>query len=394
MNLRLTAVLIPIGLGVLSLTGTPTAIAQDDAPTKAPERPVKSKNDGKKKHRKVFRRTVKVTAEAERAINRGLKFLSRRQERNGAYIDGIGRKVNNNYLARPGYHVGVTGLVGMAFLSNGSTPGRGPYGKQVQGCVDWLCTAVKQSGMITHDSSRMYSHAFATLFLAEVYGMAPSVKVRKALRRATKLIVSSQNEQGGWRYMPGAKDSDLSITVCQVQALRAARNVGIKVPVQTINAATKYVKRSFIRRGSSFRHMPGGFWYQVYENFPFRPSRTSFALTAAGVTALYGAGIYDGPELRGGLRYLFSRRNRPRSGDMELTFDYWYGHYYAIQAFFQAGDAGQSYWSQWYPFIRDQITRGQQADGRWQDLVGANYATAMACIILQIPYRFLPIFER
>lgn len=346
--------------------------------------------------REVFRNVVEVTPEAERAIQRGLEFLAKRQEASGAYVDGIGRKVNNTYFAERGEHVGVTGLVGMAFLSNGSTPGRGPYGKQVQGCVDFVLSAVKTNGMVRNQESRMYGHAFATLFLAEVYGMAPSPQVRDGLRKASDLIVRSQNEQGGWRYMPGAKDSDLSITVCQVQALRAARNVGIQVPIETIEKAINYVKRSYIRPGqSSFQHMPGGFWYQVYENFPFRPSRTSFALTAAGVTALYGAGIYDSPELRGGLRFLFNHRNRPPAHDMEVTFDYFYGHYYAIQAFFQAGDAGPiPYWSQWYPFIRDEIVRGQRPDGSWQDLVGPNYATAMACVILQIPYRYLPIFER
>lgn len=346
--------------------------------------------------REVTRRHVEVTPEAERAVQRGLAFLGRRQEPNGAYIDGVGRKVNNDYLAKPGYHVGVTALAGMAFLSAGSTPGRGPYGRQVQGCVDFTLSAITTNGMVTHDHSRMYSHAFATLFLAEVYGMAPSPEVRRGLQRATQLIVRSQNAQGGWRYMPGAKDSDLSITVCQVQALRAARNVGVQVPREAIDRAIDYVRRSFIRPGASNAHSaPGGFWYQVYENFPFRPSRTSFALTAAGVTALYGAGIYDGPEVRGGLRYLFNPRNRPPASDMSMTFDYFYGHYYAIQAFFQAGDAGETaYWSRWYPYVRDQLVRGQHPDGRWQDLVGPNYATAMACVILQIPNRYLPIFER
>src|SRR5690606_4428598 len=93
--------------------------------------------------REVFRNVVEVTPEAERAIQRGLEFLARRQEPSGAYVDGIGRKVNNTYFAERGEHVGVTGLVGMAFLSNGSTPGRGPYGKQVQGCVDFVLSAVK-----------------------------------------------------------------------------------------------------------------------------------------------------------------------------------------------------------------------------------------------------------
>ena len=376
-----------------TLASPPPASAQDRPAPIPPAEPDPRHN------REVFRRNVEVTPQAERAINRSLKFLAGRQERRGefkgAYQDGIGRKVNNTYLAHRGPHVGVTGLVGMAFLSNGSTPGRGPYGSNVQGCVDFILKAINTNGFISHGKSRMYSHAFATLFLAEVYGMAPSNQVRRALRKAVKLVVDSQNEQGGWRYMPGAKDSDISITVCQVQSLRAARNVGIKVPVASIDAAIKYVKRSFIKKSTSFQHMPGGFWYQVYENFPFRPSRTSFALTAAGVTALYGAGIYDGPEVRGGLRFLFDRRNRPGHNDMNSTFDYFYGHYYAIQAFFQAGDAGQvPYWSRWYPHIRDELVRGQGADGRWEDLVGPNYATAMAAIILQIPYRYLPIFER
>lgn len=332
-----------------------------------------------------------VDARARKAIQRGLDFLARRQEPNGAYVDGIGRKVNNTYLATVGQHVGVTALAGMAFLSNGSTPGRGPYGRQVQGCVDFVKSCVNPQGFITNQDSRMYEHGFATLFLAEVYGMSPSPDVLAALRRSVRLIVTSQNEQGGWRYLPGAKDSDISITVTQVQALRAANNVGVQVPKETIDAAIRYVKRSYVSQATSFQNQPGGFWYQVYENFPLRPSRTSFALTAAGVTALYGAGEYDGPEIKGGLRYLFDPRNRPPRSDMDDTFDYFYGHYYAIQAFFQAGEP---YWSQWYPSLRDELVAGQKPDGRWQDLVGPNYATAMACIILQIPYRYLPIFER
>ena len=345
--------------------------------------------------RVVFRNKVEVTPAARLAIRRGLEFLGRRQEKNGAYVDGIGRKVNNRYMNEKGDHVGVTALVGMAFLSNGSTPGRGPYGKQVKGCVEFVLSKITPNGMVKNKGSRMYSHAFATLFLAEVYGMDPSAKLRKGLQRAVNLIVSAQNEQGGWRYMPAAKDSDISISVCQVQALRAARNVGVRVPSATIDRAIEYVRKSYIRPGTAHHRQAGGFWYQVYENHRYRPSRTSFSLTAAGVTALYGAGIYDGEELRGGLRYLFSMRNRPPAHEMRTTFDYFYGHYYAVQAFFQAGDGGERpYWSMWYPWIRDQIVMGQQPDGRWQDLVGPNYATAMSCVILQIPYRYLPIFER
>ncbi|MDF1666540.1 MAG: terpene cyclase/mutase family protein, partial [Planctomycetota bacterium] len=221
------------------------------------------------------------------------------------------------------------------------------------------------------------------------YGMTPTPRVKKALKRATKLIEDAQNPQGGWRYLPGAKDSDISISVCQVQALRAARNAGIHVKKSVIDDAVKYVRKSYIPRGNYQTN--NGFWYQVFENEPFRPSRTSFALTSAGVTALYATGKYDLREAKGGLKYLKNTRHRPRPSEMHRSFDYFYGHYYAIQAFFQAGD---DHWNAWYPSVRDEIVNGQHGDGRWEDLVGPNYATSMACVILQMPYQYLPIFER
>lgn len=330
-----------------------------------------------------------VTPRTRRAIEKGLRYLSRRQNEDGSWSDGIGRKVNHQYLNHYGKHVGVTSLACMALMSGGSLPERGRYGEEVASGLDWVIGKVKQDGFVAHNGSRMYSHAFSTLFLAEVYGMTPTPRVKKALKRATKLIEDAQNPQGGWRYLPGAKDSDISISVCQVQALRAARNAGIHVKKSVIDDAVKYVRKSYIPRGNYQTH--NGFWYQVFENEPFRPSRTSFALTSAGVTALYATGKYDLTEAKGGLKYLKNRRHRPRPSDMHRSFDYFYGHYYAIQAFFQAGD---DHWNAWYPDVRDEIVNGQHGDGRWEDLVGPNYATSMACVILQMPYQYLPIFER
>ena len=85
----------------------------------------------------------------------------------------------------------------------------------------------------------MYSHAFATLFLAEVYGMVEREDVKRTLQRSVDLIVDSQNAEGGWRYKPFARESDMSITVCQVLALRSARNVGIHVPTDDDQATRR-----------------------------------------------------------------------------------------------------------------------------------------------------------
>jgi hypothetical protein len=329
-----------------------------------------------------------VTPAAQRAVSRGLEYLTAHQGPRGAWDDIIGRKVNNLYLGHHDEHVGVTAIACMAYMAGGSVPGEGIYGAQVERGVDFVLRCVKEDGFVTHSESRMYSHGFATLMLAEAYGMTGREDIRDKLRLAAGLIVRSQNAMGGWRYLPGAQDSDISIVVTQVQALRAARNVGVYVPYENIRRAIQYVRDSFITSDRSRRN---GFWYQIFPDQPYRPSRTSFALTAAGVTALFGAGEYDSPEILGGLSYMMDVRNRPPAHHMNETFDYFYGNYYAIQAMFQAGG---TYWESFWPRLRDEIVAGQQGDGRWEDLVGANYATAMACLILQIPYRYLPIFDR
>jgi hypothetical protein len=65
---------------------------------------------------------------------------------------------------------------------------------------------------------------------------------------------------------------------------------------------------------------------------------------------------------------------------------------YAAQAFYQAGD---KYWSNYFPTARDQLLRQQAHDGSWPgDGIGQVYGTSIALIILQLPYKFLPIYQR
>ena len=89
----------------------------------------------------------------------------------------------------------------MAFLAAGHVPGRGGYGKNVDLAVDSILSSATPTGFIKRDDSPehgpMYGHGFATLFLAEVYGMSPKPEIHRALKAATQLIVNSQNREGG-----------------------------------------------------------------------------------------------------------------------------------------------------------------------------------------------------
>ncbi len=305
------------------------------------------------------------TPELRVSIEKGLTWLAQHQAPDGSYGN----------LSHYGPHVGITGLAGMAFMSDGNMPGRGRYGESVDRCLTFLLTQGSESGLLAAETSHgpMYGHGFATLFLAEVYGMTHRPEVREALRRAVRLIMNTQNNEGGWRYQPVRNDADLSVTICQIMALRAARNAGLYVDKAVIDSATEYVKAS--------QNPDGGFRYMLHSG------GSAFARSAAGVAALQYAGAYGADEIPRGLEYLL-RFTPPQE---QTVGHYFYGHYYAAQAMFLAGDR---YWQQWWPAVRAELLEKQEPEGLWRGQAGDEYGTAMALIILQMPNRLLPIFQK
>lgn len=302
-------------------------------------------------------------AAVQKAVEKGLAFVHAQQNKDGSWGSGSYSR-----------DVGITGLAVMALMSQGNVPGSGKHGDDVRKGVSFILKNVNaNTGFIgSGPNARMYSHGFATLCLAESYGMVQSEELPDKLKKAIRLIIRAQKPDGGWRYDPlPLGQSDLSVTVCQVMALRAARNAGIKVPKGVIDQAIAYVKKS--------ANADGSFRYMLSEG-----SGKSYALTAAGITTLFGAGEYESPEVKKGLEYL----KQAGPGDFS---HYYYGHYYAAQAMYQAGG---DFWEAWYAKVSAELLRKQQPDGSWTGEIGEIYCTAMACIVLQVNNCYLPIFQR
>ena len=311
-----------------------------------------------------------ITPATQRAIDRGLALLARRQIKSGRMKGAMGTS---------GYSAGVAtcGLSGLAFMCGGNAPGEGKYGKQVNNCIDYILNNVRDSGYIAVKDNRvhenMYDHGFAMLFLSEVYGMTHKTEVGEKLRKAVALTCKCQNNLGGWRYSPTKSDADLSITVCQIMGLRAARDAGITVPDEVRKKCIEYVQKSQNGNGSFRYTMRGG--------------HSTFAMTAAGVTSLYSAGIYEGDQVTKALKYLM--QHKPSGSG--FGGHYFYSNYYAVQAMWHAGG---KYWNEWYPAIRDQLVKNQGSDGSWPSSeAGPEFGAAMACIILQMPNNYLPVFS-
>lgn len=306
------------------------------------------------------------TAEVDLAIRGGLSLLIHSQNDDGSFQGAENGRV------------GICALVGLALLSRGIRSGIGPAGRALQRVSRYVLAASQESGFITVTGATshgpMYEHGFATLFLAELHGMDPAIDARPRLTAAVDLIVRSQNAQGGWRYDPRPTDADLSVTVCQVMALRAARNAGVGVAKETIDRAVDYIRRN--------QNPDGGFMYQRTGG----PSK--FPLTAAAVVALYNAGIYQSSEIDGAIKYL--QENFAAGSSLQRETFFYYAHYYSVQAFWhRGGDA----WKQWYTRLC-RILLPMRKDQGWFDFYGVAYGTAMACMILNMPRTLLPIFQR
>jgi hypothetical protein len=333
-----------------------------------------------------------ITRSAQDAIDRGLAYLDGQQHQDGSF----------GTITHQG-NVAITSLCGLAFMAGGHQPGRGRYGRVVSRALEYLVNLEQGSqppGFLYNSRAMqngpMYGHGFGTLFLAEAYGMVQNPQLRErmrgALSRAVELIIRTQNPQGGWRYRPAPEDADISVTICQIMALRAARNAGFAVPAEVASKCEKYVKDCQNIDGD------GGFRYQKNPG-----GHTGFARTAAGVVALYSAGVYKSRAVERGLDYLMQRckpgQVQPANQwqRQEILMHYYYGHYYAVQAMWIAGGR---YWSEWYPAIRDDLLNhpDRRQDGSWHDARTfphcSHYCTAMACIILQVPNNYLPIFQR
>lgn len=309
---------------------------------------------------------------ARSSLAKGLSWLSGVQHPDGAF--GSGGNYHKN--------VAVAALAGMAFLAAGHTPQRGPFGETVQKSVDFILTRAQPSGYIVSEQRSvgqgpMYGHGFATMFLSEAFGMTPRPALRATIQRAVKLIVATQNQDGGWRYFPRADQEDVSVSVCQMVALRAARNAGVAVPKETVDRCVEYLL--------ACQNTDGGFRYQL------RGKRQSeFPRSAAAIVGLHSAGVYESPELSKALTYL--TRNRPVERNRGAQDYFYYGQYYAAQALWQHG--GER-WESWYRQTRDDLIRRQIRNGSWsEEFICPEYGTAMALLILQMPNNHLPVFQR
>ena len=299
-----------------------------------------------------------VPAEAEIIYEKGLKYLAQSQAENGSWGGSSGTQP------------GVVGLCIMAILAHGEDPVNGPYANNIRKGIDYIISQQDQgNGYI---GSSMYNHGFATLALAECYGMVEHPKIATSLNKAVELILSAQkrNRVGAWRYSPDSKDSDTTIAGCQVVALFAAQNAGIEVPEKALRKALTYIGNNCGSNGS----------YGYSSKSSGKPT-----LTAIGMLCHALAKETDAKSYQLSFNYLKENLNyRDRS------YPYYF-EYYMSQALFHAD---LETWNDWNTRNIRYLGTIQSSDGSFPGNHGPAFSTAGALLSLALNYRFLPIYER
>jgi hypothetical protein len=314
-----------------------------------------------------------IANQGDKAVGRGLAWLASQQKKDGSFTD-------------QGPRIAITSLGLLSFLSAGETPGAGKYGSVVRSSIDYLVQQAPPDGYFGKlDGSRMYGHAIATLALAEAWGVEQTdsrrARIRDVLKNAGKVIVEAQRVNkpaefdGGWRYEPQAADSDLSLSGWNLLALQACQQDGLEIPGDSVSQAMAFIVKCHRKEGG-FGYQPGG--------------EITAGSTGVAVLCLY---LWNtgGSEVRAdGLKYL-----KEHPVDDQTRFPY-YAMYYIVHAAVQSeDDTIRSSSNQ----ALERLIKMQLPDGSWPqsksgEEPGVFYATPMAILTLEAPYRLLPVYQQ
>lgn len=354
---------------IVALMGVLALAALAPTPAPAPQDP-----DGFKE----------FTDASQKAIEKGLEWLRKIQARD----HGWGCEKGAPTAAA------ITGLAGLSFLGQGSTPGNGPYSREITGAIEWAMkkqkkpTGVISTGMDVTGIGVFFEHAAITLFLAEAYGMMPTTtdesgfnnEVRKTLEAAIEYLDKQQGDDGGWSANGRGSASDIAITSCVYSALRSAHNAGITVDGADIEKVDKFCDKCRIGGGG-------------FQQYPTGGGRGMFYPSSAGLRIKFGMGRGNNVEhVQKTIDMIVKHTIGSEYGGQISEWDY-LAAFYATQALIQENGPN---WKKWYPKIREYLIKKQNGDGSWTVeycMSCRAYATALSLLILEAPMRVLPMWQ-
>lgn len=360
---------------------------------------------------------------SEASVQRALAWLARNQSPDGSWnaaAHGAGQDIHTQptpdgefrHNAGQKANTAMTGLALLSFLGAGHTHLEGPYAETITRGLRYLLAQQFPSGDLsgreqvgrepTVRFARMYSHGMASLALTEAFALTGDRNLQPAIQAAAKYTLAAMNPQsGGWRYeFPTDDPGDTSQFGWQAMLLNSAHNNGVIVlQPSTRNAMQRFLDSVAAGRSGGlavYRRLPG----QITTS---RDGATA-AMTAEALASRLLLGFPVTPAAaEEGQQMLLS--NLPGHGEENLY--YWY---YASIAMYQLRGDGtasdpalETNWNRWNDALKRQLCGtqvvGGNEDGSWNPSCvwggygGRVYSTSLACMSLEVYYRYLPMYK-
>lgn len=331
------------------------------------------------------------TADSEKAVALALKWIIKHQLPDGGWnLDHTIGPGKFRDSPNPGRFTqarsAATALAILPLLGAGHTHKTGEYKEQVYDGLSFLMKRARkaQRGLsYLEPGGTMYSHGLVSIVFCEAYAMTKDPELAPFAQGTVWFIEHAQDPiGGGWRYLP-RQPGDTSAVGWQVMALKSGKISGLNINPRTYSLAEK-----FLDTVSS----SGGAFYGYISPPRGEPAD---ARTAVGLLCrMYMGWDKNVPGMVDGIAALSARGPSTQNTDM-------YFNYYATQAMKHIG--GRQ-WKDWNKVMRNYLVKTQQTNGNtagsWYfesrdhaaEKGGRLYATSLACMTLEVYYRYLPLY--
>ncbi len=359
------------------------------------------KYGGRRGGRKRLRSKKRSTA---KAIERGLEWLVAHQSADGRWdSDGFMRTDETGIPCDGGgsavHDVGVTALVLLTLLGDGSTVAVGPHATSIRNAIVWLQSQQEKvgpnRGRITGTAHQdfIYDHVIATCAMCEAYGMSHIEVLKGPAQLAIDYLETHRNPRRTWGYGQRSAGCDLSITTWALMAYRTASDFELRVPREAFTAIGEFLdevtdaetgRAGYSRLGEPASRR-GGDWTRF-------PAAKTESLTALGLVSrfLLGQNPRNVELMRRAANTLLTRPIAWTPGEGNIDCYYWW---FGTQSMYQMG---RKYWSEWSKRLAI-LLRHQREDGNakgswdpvgaWGPAGGRLGSTAMIVLTLESYYR-------
>ncbi|MBQ3387928.1 MAG: terpene cyclase/mutase family protein [Thermoguttaceae bacterium] len=334
---------------------------------------------------------------------------------------GAGQMVNGMYP----YRMAATGIALLAFLGAGydhRTPGL--YRETVDAGIRYIkyrarMTKVGVDFRNLGERYGMYTQAIVAVTVCEAYELTEDPELKSLARDGALFIINSQRDDGGWRY-EGAADSqffsyipgDTSVSGWQMLALKSAVSAGFECPPEVFYKAGLFLDTVQSEENTLYR----------YQARTHEPVPKMWGTTAVGVlmreylgwkrnrrdmkqATKRLAGWFD--EMYTNWKFAKKGAVENRDGEPIVTEGrFRYNLYFAYYASIALHHTGGPIWHKTYAKTRNFLIETQNQGNpnphekgswlfydRYLNDGGRLLNTAISVLILETPYRYLPMYK-